>query len=136
MHACSICYSLTACIARQQNSNDQTSWAAQYNTWLLISLLPKGVAFLVFFLSFSNDQTQIQDELRLQLWDKDAAVAPNIMHILEKGVYRELLKLLPALAGSPENALQLAAGPQDISRKGKVGPKLMHHSTQQLLLHA
>ena len=66
----------------------------------------------------------------MQLWNKDAAIAPNLMRIPEKGVYRELLELLPALAGSPENALQLTAGPQDIGRKGKVGPKLMHHSTQ------
>ena len=45
----------------------------------------KVQSFLVFFLSFSNDQTQIQDELRLQLWNKDAAVAPNIMRG-ERGV--------------------------------------------------
>ncbi len=66
----------------------------------------------------------------MQLWNKDAAAARNIMRILGKGVYRELLELLSALAGSPKNALQLTAGPQDISRKGKIGPKLMHHSAQ------
>ena len=72
----------------------------------------------------------------MQLWNKHAATALNIMRIRDKGVYRKLLELLPALAGPPENALQLAAGPQDISRKGKIGSKLMHHSAQQLLLHA
>ncbi len=41
----------TACIAHQQNSNDQTSWAARYNTWHLIEFTPKGVVFSLLFFS-------------------------------------------------------------------------------------
>lgn len=39
----------------------------------------------------------------------------------------ELFELLLALAGSPEDPLQLAASCQDVSSKGKVRSKLMHH---------
>ena len=33
-------------------------WAAQYNTWLLIKLMPKGIVFSFLFLSFSTWATQ------------------------------------------------------------------------------
>ena len=49
--------------------------------------------------------------------------------------YRQLLELFLALAGTPEDALQLTAACQHICCKGEIGPKLMHHCAQQLLLH-
>ncbi len=37
-------------------STELLSWAARYNTWLLIKLTPKGVVFLVFFIELLCSQ--------------------------------------------------------------------------------
>ncbi len=58
-----------------------TPWAARYNTWLLITLTPKGVVFCFFFQGLTQAQSVLQDHKQQHEHEGVSPDHPNQDHL-------------------------------------------------------